>query len=142
MGRKTEIAGKVPKFIVVNAIGTVVDTSVLWLCSHYLFFSYAGDYLLAPLISFECAVFVNFCCSFFFIWKDRVDRTSGRTFFRKYIVYNFSASMTFILKMGILLLLELFFGWNVVICNLAALCISGILNFSLGEWVIFKRKKK
>ncbi len=48
--------------------------------------------------------------------------------------------MTFLVKMGILLLIELLFGWNVVICNLAALCISGIINFSMGEWVIFRQK--
>ena len=45
--------------------------------------------------------------------------------------------------MGILLLLQKMFGWNVLICNLAALCVSGGLNFALNEWVVFgKRKKK
>ena len=48
---------------------------------------------------------------------------------------------TFLLKMGFLLLFELLFGWHVVICNLAALCISGIVNFSMGEWVIFRKRR-
>lgn len=141
MGRKAEIAVKIPKFILVNAIGTVVDTAVLWLFSYYVFHSYAGDYLLSPLISFECSVFTNFCFSSLFVWNDRVEGACIKTFFRKYLFYNLSASMTFLIKMGFLLLFELLFGWNVVICNLAALCISGVLNFSMGEWVIFKKKK-
>jgi hypothetical protein len=29
-----------------------------------------------------------------------------------------------------------------VVCNLAALCISGLINFSMGEWVIFRQKRK
>lgn len=44
------------------------------------------------------------------------------------------------MKMGFLLLFEVIFGWDVVYCNLAALCISGIINFSMGEWVIFRKK--
>jgi putative flippase GtrA len=43
--------------------------------------------------------------------------------------------------MMFLLLLEHFFGWGVVICNLTALCISGTINFVMGEWVIFRRIK-
>lgn len=139
MGRKLEIVQKVPVFVLANGMGTVVDTAVLWLFSHYVFESYAGDYIISPVISFECAVFANFCCSFFFIWKDRVEKGSLKYFFRKYVIYNLSASMTFMIKMGFLLLFEAIFGWNVVICNLAALCISGVLNFSLGEWVIFRK---
>jgi putative flippase GtrA len=140
MGRKIDILKRVPKFVLVNAAGTVVDNVVLWLFSHYVFHSYVGDYLLSPLISFECAVFTNFCFSFFFIWKDRVEYGNMRAFFKKYAFYNISSSMTFLIKMGFLLLFELLFGWNVVICNLAALCISGTINFSMGEWVIFKKR--
>ena len=55
-------------------------------------------------------------------------------------MYNLSSSAVFILKMGLLLLLELAFKWDVVICNLVALCISGLVNFALGEWVIFREK--
>ncbi len=122
-----------------NGLGTVVDTAVLWLLSDYVFDSYAGDYLLAPLISFESAVLTNFCCSFFFIWRDRVKNRSAESFFRKYAVYNLSSTMTFLIKMGILLMVELVSGWDVVICNLIALCFSGIINFSMGEWVIFRK---
>lgn len=46
--------------------------------------------------------------------------------------------MTFMLKMGLLLLLKLLFGWDVVICNLSALCISGVVNFVMNDRVIFR----
>ena len=32
--------GKVSKFVVSNAMGTVVDTLVLWVCSHFIFADY------------------------------------------------------------------------------------------------------
>lgn len=140
MGRKAELIKKIPKFIGVNALGTVVDTAVLWVFSHYVFHNYWGDYIISPLISFECAVFTNYICSFFFVWKDRV-KADKKNFLRKYIVYNLSSSGVFLIKMGFLLLIELISGWNVVICNLIALCISGTVNFSMGEWVIFRKKK-
>lgn len=140
MGRKTEIVLRAPKFVLVNICGTAVDTAVLWLLSSRVSGSYAGIYLLSPFISFECAVFTNFCFAFLFIWRDRTERGDAKGFFRKYIYYNLSCTMAFLLKMGFLLLFELLFGWNVIICNLIALCISGIINFSMGEWVIFRKK--
>ena len=141
MGRAIEIIKKFPKFALSGGLGTVVDTAVLWLLSHFIFRKYAGDYLIAPVISFECAVFTNYCTAFFFVWRDRVSQRTLRRFFGKYIYYNLSASGVFLIKMCFLLLLERLFGWSVVICNLAALCISGLINFSMNEWVIFKRSK-
>lgn len=135
---------KVFRFILSNSLGTVVDTLVLWLCSHYLFrsYGYTGQYLVSPLISFECAVLTNYLCAWYFIWGDRVRRYTHTAFARKYLLYNLSATGAFLLKMTFLLLLERLFGWNVVVCNLAALCISGIVNFAMGEWVIFRRVKR
>ena len=42
--------------------------------------------------------------------------------------------------MGILLLIEKIFHWDVLICNLLALCVSGLLNFALNEWVVFGKR--
>lgn len=134
---------KVSKFIVSNALGTVVDTAVLWICSCFIFvdYGYVGEYLVSPLISFEFAVFTNYLCSWFFIWRDRATCYGRSAFARKYLAYNFLSSATFLIKMSILLLLERLFGWNVVICNLVALCLSGCINFAMGEWVIFRKNE-
>ena len=121
-------------------MGTVVDTAVLWVFSHYILKGYVGEYITSPIISFECAVLSNYIFSYFSVWKDRARGHDARAFARKYLMYNLSSSAVFILKMGLLLLLELAFKWDVVICNLVALCISGLVNFALGEWVIFREK--
>lgn len=134
------LAVKIPKFIASNIVGTIVDTVILIFLSTYVFDSYVGEYLVSPFISFECAVLTNYLCSFFFVWKDRVKGLAAKNFFRKYLLYNLSVTGTFVVKLGIILLLEVIFGWNVVICNLAALCFSGIINFSMGEWLIFRKK--
>lgn len=138
MGRKVETALRIPKYVLVNAAGTVVDTAVLWLVSHHIFHSFAGEYLLSPFISFECAVLFNFICSFFLIWKDRMDIGNARTFISRYLLYNLSCTMTFLLKMGLLLFFKFLFGWDVIICNLTALCVSGIVNFVMSDRVIFR----
>ena len=138
MGRKVETALRIPKYVLVSAAGTVVDTAVLWLVSHHIFHSFAGEFLLSPFISFECAVLFNFICSFFLIWKDRMDIGNARTFISRYLLYNLSCTMTFLLKMGLLLFFKFLFGWDVIICNLTALCVSGIVNFVMSDRVIFR----
>ena len=126
----------------VSLLGTAVDTAVLWVCSHLLFSgSYFGRNVLSPTISFECAVFVNFCNSYFFVWKDRISKRSTRSFFRHYAAYNASCTGTFLLKMGLLQLIVLISGLDVVWCNLIALCFSGLVNFTMNEKVIFRKKK-
>ena len=141
MRKAIELLRRFPKFVGANAIGTLVDTAVLWVFSHFVFESYVGEYIISPIISFECAVFSNFMFCFFFVWRDRRYMNQRKAFIHKYIVYNISSSAVFLLKMGILLIIEAISGWDVVICNLSALCISGLINFTLGEWVIFRQKK-
>lgn len=138
MERISELAKRFPKFVGVNAIGTIIDTAVLWLFSHFVFDGYVGEYVISPVISFECAVMSNYLFSYFGVWRER--RSAG-SFVLKYIMYNISSSLVFTMKLGVILLLERLFGWNVVICNLAALCLSGLINFSLSEWVIFRKKQ-
>ena len=141
MERTAILIKRLPKFIGVNLLGTVVDTAVLWVFSHYVFKGYIGEYIVSPIISFECAVLSNYILSYFGVWKDRAERHNSKAFARKYIMYNLSSSAVFILKLGLILLLEIAFKWDVVICNLIALCISGLANFALGEWVIFRDKR-
>ena len=142
MERAAILIKRLPKFIGVNIIGTVVDTAVLWVFSHYILKGYIGEYIISPIISFEFAVLSNYLFSYFGVWKDREQHHNAKTFAQKYIMYNLSSSAVFIIKMGLLLIVEFISGWNVILCNLAALCISGLANFALSEWVIFKDRKK
>lgn len=133
------------KFAGTSAVGSIVDTLVLWLLSDLIFTrGYWGEYIISPLISFQCAVAVNYTISYFYIWKDRTRKRSDasvRRFFRLYGAYNLSSSVVFLFRLGVLLLIERFFGWDVVICNLVAMCFSGIINFAINNLVIFKKKK-
>ena len=133
------------KFAGTSVVGSIVDTLVLWLLSDLIFTrGYWGEYIISPLISFQCAVAVNYMISYFYVWKDRTRKRSDasiRRFFRLYGAYNLSSSVVFLFRLGALLLIERFFGWDVVICNLVAMCFTGIINFAINNLVIFKKNK-
>ena len=138
---KDLIVRRFPLFLAGNLLGTLVDTLVLWLFSHYVFSGYVGQIIISPIISFECAVFVNFLMAYYVIWKDRVSQLTPKSFFRHLGAYNATCIGAFLVKMGALMLIQWLTKWDVVICNLLALCVSGGLNFVMGEFVIFKKKK-
>ena len=133
------------KFAGTSVIGTIVDTLVLWVLSDFVFTrGYWGEYIISPVISFQCAVAVNFIISYFYVWKDRTRKrkdASTRRFLKLYAIYNLSGSAVFLLRLGALLLIERFTGWDVVICNLTAMCFSGIVNFTINNLVIFTKRE-
>lgn len=136
------ILKRVPKFIVGNVVGTLVDTLVLWVFSHFVFDGYVGEVIVSPVISFECAVLVNFLLSYHFIWKDRVPQMTSRSFLVHFWPYNISCIGGFLVKMGALMLIQYLTKWDVVICNLLALCVSGTFNFAMNEFVVFRKRKE
>lgn len=132
------------KFVGAGMIGSVVDTLVLWILSDFVFRDvYWGEYIVSPILSFQCAVAVNFMISYFYVWKDRTRNVRGTgkgRFFKLYLIYDLSSSGVFLIRLGVLLLIERFTGWDVVLCNLTAMCFSGLVNFTIDNLVIFKRK--
>ena len=141
----TKFLVRYAKYAGTSVVGSIVDTLVLWLLSDLVFSKgYWGEYIISPLISFQCAVTVNYMISYFYVWKDRTRKRSDasvRRFFRLYGAYNLSSSVVFLFRLGVLLLIEKFTGWDVVICNLVAMCFTGIINFAINNLVIFKKKK-
>lgn len=133
------------KFAGTSLVGSIVDTLVLWMLSDLVFTNgYWGEYLISPMLSFQCAVAVNYTISYFYVWKDRTRKrpdASVRRFFKLYGAYNLSNSAVFLFRLGVLLLIERFTGWDVVLCNLTAMCFSGIINFTINNMVIFRKKK-
>lgn len=130
------------KFMGTSVAGTLTDTLVLWLLSDFAFTrTYFGEYVLSPVLSFQAAVAVNYIISYFYVWKDRVDgRRGAKSFFKLYLAYNLSCSSVFMFRLLVLLLIERLFGWDVVLCNLAAMVVSGLLNFLLTNNVIFRKR--
>ena len=138
---KELILHRFPKFVAGNLLGTLMDTLVLWVFSHFVFQSYVGKVIISPIISFEFAVFTNFNVSYFLTWKDRISHHSGKSYIKRYGAYNASCTGGFLIKMGMLLLIQALTKWDVVICNLLALCFSGTYNFMMDDLVIFKKRK-
>lgn len=129
------------KHTIFSLAGTATDTLVLWLCSHFLFNGYALENILAPFISFECANVVNFLISSKFVFGDRNAGLSFRHILKRFLEFNLSYTTTFFAKMVLLLAIQAVAGWDVVICNLIALCVTGILNYILNDKVIFKAEE-
>jgi len=123
-----------------SLFGTATDTLVLWILSDFILNGYAGEYLLAPLISFECSTIVNFIVSSRLVWPDRMKGKSLKSYFKHFLGYNASYSGAFLFKMVLLLGIQAATKWDVVVCNILALMFSGILNFVMNEKVIFRKK--
>ena len=126
------------KYSGTSLVGTLVDTLVLWILSDLVFTKgYWGEYVVSPAISFQCAVVTNFLISYFYVWKDR---KKTRNPFLTFLYYDLSCTAVFLLRLGFLLLVERIFGWDVVICNLVAMCVTGIINFIMNNQVIFRKR--
>ena len=126
------------KYSGTSLVGTLVDTLVLWILSDLVFTKgYWGEYVVSPAISFQCAVITNFLISYLYVWKDR---KKTRNPFLTFLYYDLSCTAVFLLRLGFLLLVERIFGWDVVICNLVAMCVTGIVNFVMNNQVIFRKR--
>ena len=64
----------------------------------------------------------------------------GRTLLQAVSEYNLTNSTVFLLRLGLLLLVERFTGCDVVVCNLTAMLFSGILNFIIDNLLIFRKR--
>ena len=116
------------KFSLTSLFGTATDTLVLWVLTTFAFGpSHFEQYVLSPLISFECAVIVNYSVAFFYVWRDRINIFSIGSYLSHFWKYNLLNAIALATK------------WDPVICNLLALCASGLLNFVLNEFVIFRK---
>jgi putative flippase GtrA len=125
------------KYLRVTALGTVVDTVVLWLLAELVFEGYESRYIVAPVFSFECAVISNFLLSYFWVWRGNVGMTV-RDMFSRFAAYNVVTFLVFTLKLGLLASIGSLSGWHPVVCNLIALVATGVLNFSIQNEAIFR----
>ncbi|MBQ0078155.1 MAG: GtrA family protein [Bacteroidales bacterium] len=130
------------KYVLTTLLGTLVDCLVLWVMSTFVFAdNHVGQYVYSPMVSFECAVFVNFFTAYFYVWKERITVRSISSYFSHFWKYNISCLSAFLLKMVILNVLGATLKWEPVLCNIIALTFSGLLNFFINEFVIFRRKE-
>lgn len=143
--RQKEAAGiyRFIEFTLTRNIGTLVDCGVLWILADLVFphSSYLCDKIISPTISFEMATFVNYLTSYAWVYSTRIADRSPRAFFRRFLTFNVSSVMGFILKMALLLLFDHWLHWHIVLCNFLALMLSGIFNYFIAELWVFGRKR-
>ncbi len=137
---KSTLFKRFVKFTIRGLVGTLVDTSVLWLLTTYVFHTYFTKYILAPSISFEVGILVGYVIIYFWIWNHRV-HNNLKDFIRRIPKYNFAVLFSFGVKLLILNLIKQLFHLDVIYCNLIALFFSGFINFFANEKIIFKEKK-
>lgn len=135
-----QVAARMLKYTLTTLLGTGTDCLVLWFFSHQVFSSYVGQVIVSPMISFECAVMVNFLTAYFYVWRERIDRTVDRCFIRHFWKYNLTCISAFLVKMVLLVLVEKAFQIDVVLCNLIALTLSGLVNFCIQNNLVFRKK--
>ena len=130
------------KYAGTSIAGTLVDTLVLWLLSDFVFRDvYWAQYILSPAISFQCAVITNYLIFYFYVWRDRTKEDRSRhNFVRRFLAYDLSCTTVFLLRLLLLLMIERVSGWDVVVCNLIAMCFSGILNFVSNNLIVFRKR--
>lgn len=130
---------KINKFVLTNFTGTLVETVILYLLANFVFDNYVGKYIVATTIAFEFAVFNNYTLSYFWIWKERV-HNKAKDFFQRFFFYNINCTITFLIKLGLIILIERVSHLHVVYCNLIALIFTGILNYYIQDKLIFRKK--
>jgi putative flippase GtrA len=130
------------KYAGTSIAGTIVDTLVLWLMSDFVFRDvYWAQYILSPAISFQCALATNYLIFYFYVWRDRTKEDRSRyNFLRRFLAYDLSCTTVFLLRLLLLLMIERVSGWDVVVCNLIAMCFSGILNFLSNNLIVFRKR--
>lgn len=127
------------KFAIRGVAGAIVDTSVLWILATLFFHSYFTKYILSPVISYELGIAVTYIICYFWIWNHRVHKDKS-DFLRLFLAYNFALLISLIVKIGLLTLIYEIFHFHIVICNVIALCFSGIFSFFASEKFIFKKR--
>ena len=123
------------KFVLTNLSGTVVDTAVLLALSAVLT-SPAALYLLAPVIAFELATLNNFTLAYNWVWRERVE-PSWKDFWTRFVKFNVSVLGVFLMRLGLIAALGFSLGLPVVVCNLIALTLSGLVNFGAADRLVF-----
>lgn len=123
------------RFNAVGALGVGVQVCVLWLLAGPL----RLHYLVATAIAIEVSVLHNFFWHVRWTWAPPREDLHPHLFFR---CVAFHAGNGLVSMLGSLALMPLFVGQlhlHYVIANLLAIGCTGLINFLLGDRLIFRR---
>ena len=128
-------------FMLCSTSGTIVELVVVWLCSTFLFHNYVGQYVVSPIIAFECAVVVDFVFYSRILWRKRSKGIGFRSYLVRLLKFNLSASGVYLLRLALIQAMGLAWHLHVVWCEMISMCFSGTLNYIISENLIFKKNK-
>jgi putative flippase GtrA len=123
------------RFNAVSALGIGVQVATLWLLAGLL----DVHYLVATVIAIEVSVLHNFFWHIRWTWPPHTAGAHTHVFFR---CVSFHAGNGLVSMLGSLALMPLFVGQlriHYLIANLMAIACTGLINFLLGERLIFRR---
>lgn len=129
-------------FTLTRTLGTVVDCGVVWLLADFVFEDYFLVNVLSPTISFEMAVFVNFLTGTYWVFNNRIDNGPKSSVVKRFLKFNLSAILGYVVKLGVLNILVASLGWHTALCNFLALMVAGLLNYLLADKWVFKKNKQ
>jgi putative flippase GtrA len=126
------------RFNAVGALGIAVQVLTLWLLAGPLHV----HYLVATVIAIEVSVLHNFSWHHRWTWaRQAAGGPPSHVFFR---CVAFHAGNGLVSMLGSLALMPLFvgqLGMHYVVANLLAVACTGLLNFLLGDRLIFRRSQ-
>jgi putative flippase GtrA len=124
------------RFNVVGALGIGVQVAVLWFLAGAMHL----HYLVATAIAVEASVLHNFFWHLRWTWPSQgAEGPRNHVFFR---CLAFHAGNGLVSMLGSLALMPLFvaqLGLHYVVANLGAIACTGLINFLLGDRMIFRR---
>lgn len=110
--------------------GISAETVLLWVLAHYVWRDWeVGISIIAPALSFELCLLVNYCTAKYFVWRDRKSSL---------LRFHISNTSVFIVKMLFLVALRYFSGIDIVLCNIVAMGVAGLINFVLNDRIVFR----
>ena len=120
------------RFNLASALGIGVQTGTLWLCVH----GASMHYLPATGVAVAAAVLHNFVWHWRWTWGDRaIPATAAPVVLARFVLANGAVSLAS--NLAVVSLLVGAAGLAVLPANLAAIAAGGLINFYLGDRVVF-----
>jgi len=116
-------------------LGTLVNLCVLWLLHGQL----KVPLVLAGVIAIEVAIIHNYTWNYYVTWKTRVRHTL-KDYLQLLVKYNaFTASVDFVVNLGVLWLLNRYFGTHYLLADLIGQLLGPVFKLLGNEFLIFPK---
>ena len=116
------------KFCAVGALGTLINTGILWLLTE----RFGLYYLLSSVFSIETAIISNFLLNDRFTFADR-RRTAPSPFWIRMLKYNLISLSGLVINIGVLWLLTSAAGVYYLLSNLAGIAAATLWRFTINS---------